>query len=629
MNILKQFIGADQVDDTKILLKNAQYLRARNAANSGNVNLLRVNASDIIEFASLPQYSGSNLATEAFVNARDVASYVPKALVTTDVTVSNPGTAVFDSVTLTAGQLLFLAGQSTQTENGLWTFNTSGTALTRPAGWTTGSTIAEGTLIIVDHSAGSNSDQIWKIRDAAVIGTDSVVADLSSSGDSGANTALSNLTATSINQDLVFDEGSATRYIGWTTQPSSTMNLVIQAGTPINSNGGTLTLLSGGSNLATGGAALFGSADQGNNNNTGSGTVTIKSGDGAPSSATGDTGNLTLRSGLIQNDAASGNSGYVFLGSGAVGAGSGNSGAVNIYSGDNAGTGNTGIIQIYSGSAVGGGNSGAVTIGSGNADQAQDGEVSGQVQILTGQAYEGSGPVLINTGNSTKATGAYSSGDINLTTGSVASAAASGAITLTTGNTTTGVQAGTISLIAGNDGAGLYGQVNVIGGMVDIIAYTAFRLISANGLQPMPLRFMAGNNETWIDIVAPATIPSNVSFILPAADGTAGQALKTDGAGNLSFGDAGGTWAKERIALSATDITNQYIDLAHVAKTDSIMFMVKGGNGMLIEGAGDDYSVNYTGGAGGNTRITFLNDIATGGPSALTSSNIVVVQYEY
>ena len=56
--------------------------------------------------------------------------------------------------------------------------------------------------------------------------------------------------------------------------------------------------------------------------------------------------------------------------------------------------------------------------------------------------------------------------------------------------------------------------------------------------------------------------------------------------------------------------------------------MVKGG-GIQIEGASFDYSVNYTGGAGGNTRITFLNDLATGGASALIAGDVVVAQYEY
>ena len=85
---------------------------------------------------------------------------------------------------------------------------------------------------------------------------------------------------------------------------------------------------------------------------------------------------------------------------------------------------------------------------------------------------------------------------------------------------------------------------------------------------------------------------------------------------------------KETFVLSGTDITNQYVDLAHVAKTGSIIFMVQG-SGYLLEGASYDYSVSYTGGAGGNTRITFLNGLATGGNSALVATDVVQVNYAY
>ncbi|MBA3830090.1 MAG: hypothetical protein H0X33_14205 [Taibaiella sp.] len=54
-----------------------------------------------------------------------------KAAMTANVTVSNPGTAVFDGVTLSSGDRLLLTGQSAGAENGIYTFNTSGTALTR------------------------------------------------------------------------------------------------------------------------------------------------------------------------------------------------------------------------------------------------------------------------------------------------------------------------------------------------------------------------------------------------------------------------------------------------------------------------------------------------------------------
>lgn len=84
---------------------------------------------------------------------------------------------------------------------------------------------------------------------------------------------------------------------------------------------------------------------------------------------------------------------------------------------------------------------------------------------------------------------------------------------------------------------------------------------------------------------------------------------------------------KELFVLSPTDITNQYIDLGFVARIDSIDFYTQGGL-TAIEGAAYDYSVSYTGGAGGNTRITFLNDLATGGATPLVSGNVVVAKYE-
>lgn len=54
-----------------------------------------------------------------------------KAAMITNVTVSNPGTAVFDGVTLSVNDRLLLTGQTAPAENGLYIFNGSGVALTR------------------------------------------------------------------------------------------------------------------------------------------------------------------------------------------------------------------------------------------------------------------------------------------------------------------------------------------------------------------------------------------------------------------------------------------------------------------------------------------------------------------
>jgi len=54
-----------------------------------------------------------------------------RAATTGTITISNPGTAVFDGVTLSNGERLFVRDQSSQAENGLYVFNGSGVALTR------------------------------------------------------------------------------------------------------------------------------------------------------------------------------------------------------------------------------------------------------------------------------------------------------------------------------------------------------------------------------------------------------------------------------------------------------------------------------------------------------------------
>lgn len=79
----------------------------------------------------------------------------------------------------------------------------------------------------------------------------------------------------------------------------------------------------------------------------------------------------------------------------------------------------------------------------------------------------------------------------------------------------------------------------------------------------------------------------------------------------------------EDITLDAFDITNQYVDLANSVQTDSIILSIYG----AVQRPGVDYSIDYTGGAGGTTRITFLGDLATGGVSALEAGDVLSFNY--
>ena len=83
---------------------------------------------------------------------------------------------------------------------------------------------------------------------------------------------------------------------------------------------------------------------------------------------------------------------------------------------------------------------------------------------------------------------------------------------------------------------------------------------------------------------------------------------------------------KQTYTLSSTDVTNQYVDLAFIAGDSSVNFGVIGGG---FQAENTDYTVNYTGGTGGKTRIVFAGGLATAGVSALAAGDILQVQYTY
>lgn len=72
--IVTKFVAANAIDDTRIRLRNAQPLRARNFANSGDVNIFSVNVSDRVVFPAIPQASGTpsvgaDLITKTYADA--------------------------------------------------------------------------------------------------------------------------------------------------------------------------------------------------------------------------------------------------------------------------------------------------------------------------------------------------------------------------------------------------------------------------------------------------------------------------------------------------------------------------------------------------------------------------------
>jgi hypothetical protein len=119
--------------DTSKLAEGAEFIK-----RDGSVLMTGALNMNSQQISNLPTPSGSgNAATKGYVdtaigNLASVYKYkTARAASTANVNVSNPGTAVFDGVTLVANDRILLKNQTAQAENGIYIFNGSGVAMTR------------------------------------------------------------------------------------------------------------------------------------------------------------------------------------------------------------------------------------------------------------------------------------------------------------------------------------------------------------------------------------------------------------------------------------------------------------------------------------------------------------------
>lgn len=74
------------------------------------------------------------------------------AAATGNITISNPGTATFDGVSVSNGDRILLLNQSTASQNGIYVFDTSGTAMTRATDADAWSELV-GALVVVEQGS--------------------------------------------------------------------------------------------------------------------------------------------------------------------------------------------------------------------------------------------------------------------------------------------------------------------------------------------------------------------------------------------------------------------------------------------------------------------------------------------
>ena len=180
--IQKKFIAVNAVDENKIRLSNNANLKARNAADSGDVNILKVNASDKIEFASVPQATSDASAGNDLVRYSQIQSLIdglkPKQAVRVASTANGALATAFengdvvDGVTLATGDRILLKNQTAPEENGIYIVQASG-APVRASDFNAPSEIPGSYTVAQEGTAGQGVLYVC-LSSPATIGTDPI-----------------------------------------------------------------------------------------------------------------------------------------------------------------------------------------------------------------------------------------------------------------------------------------------------------------------------------------------------------------------------------------------------------------------------------------------------------------------
>ena len=156
---------------------------------------------------------------------------------------------------------------------------------------------------------------------------------------------------------------------------------------------------------------------------------------------------------------------------------------------------------------------------------------------------------------------------------------------------------------AANDGFITLGTASTNFGLVAASGATFTGDITLNAQSDV--RFADSDSSNYIALQAPATVSSNVTFTLPAADGTANQALKTDASGNLGFAS--------------------YLLLSETTNGQTVTGGVRANIVTLSDGANISYDMDD----GNNATVTLGGNRTLDNPSNVTvgqSGSIFIVQ---
>lgn len=176
-----------------------------------------------------------------------------------------------------------------------------------------------------------------------------------------------------------------------------------------------------------------------------------------------------------------------------------------------------------------------------------------------------------------------------------------------------------------NYNAPVFGTVESDSGDMKIASEVALKLSAATQIKAMSELSMESNKIVGLADGTDAGHAVNKGQLDSAVSAEETRAMGAEGvlAGRvLALENVAVQFSSEKMTLSAEDVTNGYVDLAHTAVGNSMNAFVD----RLAIHETDDYTLSVVGGV---TRVTFAGSLVTPGQEKLSAGDVVRVKYAY
>lgn len=175
-----KWLEDNAISAAKIRLQNDTYLRGRNFADTADLNLLKINASNLLEFGIEPTFVGAPTTSNSLVNRQYVLDVIagirdPKDAVRAATTINFDLAimpALVDGITLVVGNRFLAKSQTAPAENGIYIFQGTGNAATRATDFDQNAEVTQGASCdVVEGTVNGNTRWLLTTADPIVLNT--------------------------------------------------------------------------------------------------------------------------------------------------------------------------------------------------------------------------------------------------------------------------------------------------------------------------------------------------------------------------------------------------------------------------------------------------------------------------